>query len=306
MRDPGDPESPTMAMAVPAIPEDMLQRDRACLVVLTGPDAGEIVRVHGRVLIGRASDADVRFLDERVSRRHARISVEWPEIWIEDLGSLNGTFVDGVRIHRQPLRGGEKIHIGAAALLRFELQDQLDESFQYHMCQSALRDPLTGVYNRRYLFERLRSEFAYARRHGTSLSLLLVDIDDFKGVNDTHGHLVGDAVLAAIARHVSGIVRAEDVFARFGGEEFAVLARGIAVEGAYRFAERLRSAIESHPVRDGDRVIPVTVSVGVASLPAPGIETVDDLVGCADRALYEAKRGGRNRVCVAGKSFRGG
>ena len=279
--------------------EATLQRDRAYLVVIAGANVGEMFPVGGGLVIGRGGDAAVRVMDDEISRRHARIAVLGKDIFVEDLGSKNGTFVNGTPVRRQVLRDGDKIQVGASTVLRFSVHDQIEESFQKQMYESALRDPLTRVYNRKYLIDRLQSELAYAQRHTAPLSLLLFDVDHFKQVNDTKGHLAGDAVLVGLARHVLRIIRTEDVFARYGGEEFAILSRGIPLDGATRFGERLRSAIEGYPIMFEGEKITVTVSVGVTAVPEAQVEKVSELVALADRALYDAKDAGRNCVRVS-------
>ncbi|AKF07701.1 GGDEF domain-containing protein [Sandaracinus amylolyticus] len=280
------------------VSEATLQRDRAYLVVIAGANVGEMYPVGGGLVIGRGADADIRVMDDEISRRHARIAVLGKDILVEDLGSKNGTFLNGTAVRRKALQDGDKIQVGATTVLRFSVHDRLEESFQRHMYESALRDPLTRAYNRKYLLDRLQSELAYAQRHASPLSLLLFDVDHFKRINDTYGHPAGDAVLVGLSRHVLRIIRTEDVFSRYGGEEFGILSRGIPLDGASRFAERLRTAIEGYPImHDGVRIT-VTVSVGVTAVPQAKVEDPSELVVLADRALYQAKHQGRNRVCV--------
>jgi diguanylate cyclase (GGDEF)-like protein len=197
------------------------------------------------------------------------------------------------------------------------------------MFESALRDPLTRAFNRKYLEERLDSEFAYSLRHGTPLTLLLFDVDHFKNINDSLGHLAGDSVLTQLADHVLRVIRAEDVLARYGGEEFAIVSRGIDRDAAQQFAERLRASVERGPfvhsaretqppsdpaslsLRDTGRVtwtdpskatrVPLTISVGAATMPDPEIGQPIQLLARADDALYRAKAAGRNRVRVHGR-----
>jgi diguanylate cyclase (GGDEF)-like protein len=160
-----------------------------------------------------------------------------------------------------------------------------------------VRDALTRAHNRRYLVDRLASETAYARRHATKLSLILFDIDHFKLVNDTYGHVAGDEVLREVAALVSRLIRTEDVFARLGGEEFVVLARGIGHASAGQFAERIRLAVERLEVASEDAVVRVTISLGYAALDelGDGQRTGEGLLRLADARLYGAKRAGRNR-----------
>jgi diguanylate cyclase (GGDEF)-like protein len=160
-----------------------------------------------------------------------------------------------------------------------------------------MHDPLTSLFNRRYLDDHLKAEFAFAQRHGTKLSLLLIDADHFKKVNDTWGHAAGDSALRALAEHLRGAVRHEDMIARFGGEEFAVLAREITAEGALSVAERIRVLVEANPVRlDDGQSVSITVSVGVVTMSGERTyATADALLEAADEALYRAKQAGRNR-----------
>jgi diguanylate cyclase (GGDEF)-like protein len=283
----------------PLVSAAALRRDRAYLVVVAGQNVGEMFPLGASVVIGRGSDADVRVVDDQISRRHARILVQGSEASIEDLGSKNGTFVNGAAVQREKLKDGDKVQIGTATVFRFAYHDEIEESFQRQMYESALRDPLTRIYNRKYLIDRLHSEVAYSLRHATPLSLLLFDVDHFKKINDTRGHPAGDSVLVGLARHVLRIIRTEDVFARYGGEEFAILSRGIGLEGSKKFAERLRAAIGTYPFMHEQERIHVTISIGISSMPRGDVAKAEDLVSLADQALYQAKGSGRNRVCLA-------
>jgi len=211
--------------------------------------------------------------------------------------SRNGTFVNGERISGTvELKDGDKVQVGRGTVLRFGFQDQLDESFHENLLSSALRDGLTKLFNKRYLMDRLDSELKFALRHETSLSLLLLDIDHFKKINDTHGHLAGDAVLANLAQVLGRAVRNEDVVARFGGEEFAIILRAIGIDPAVQMAERLRRLIEASSALTSGLALKATVSIGVAGLPSTLVKTPEELVEAADKALYRAKAEGRNCV----------
>ncbi len=161
----------------------------------------------------------------------------------------------------------------------------------------AMRDALTGTYNRGETLRRLEEETERTRRERKPLSLIMMDIDHFKKINDTHGHLVGDAVLKETVRRVQSVVRSYDVVGRFGGEEFLVILPNADGEIAVRVAERIRAAVASRPVIDGAVSVTVTLSAGVAT--AEAVQAVDALIQSADEALYQAKRTGRNRVCRA-------
>ncbi len=161
----------------------------------------------------------------------------------------------------------------------------------------AHTDPLTEVLNRRALTERLVAEMERVKRYESTMSFLLIDLDHFKRVNDTHGHLVGDDVLMEVASLLQRAVRAVDVVARYGGEEFVIVLPETGVVGATAFAERIRELIESHAFTQvRGQPLRLTTSVGVACYPVPGVETVEDLFAAADQALYRAKAEGRNRV----------
>jgi two-component system cell cycle response regulator len=269
----------------------------AYLVVISGPSFGEMYKLKGdRSTLGRGDRADIRVLDDGVSREHAAIERDGGKMVLVDQGSTNGTFCNGARIKRQDLTDGDKISIGATTILRFTYQDQIDEHYQKKLFESALRDGLTSTFNRRYFVDRLHTEIRFAVRHEKSLALLFLDIDHFKKINDVHGHLAGDEVLASVARVMTATIRAEDVLARYGGEEFAVICREIDVEGARILGERLRAAIEGHRFEHGGKVIPVTVSIGAAV--EGKVDDAHAFIAAADAAMYEAKRGGRNRVCM--------
>ncbi len=272
-------------------------RDRAYLIVLAGASVGEMYKISGdSTVIGRGQQADIQVIDEGISRRHAEIVHKGEDIVIRDLGSTNGTYCNGERIAEHHLSDGDKIQVGSTTILKFTFHDSLDETFQRQMYESALRDGLTKIFNKKYFLDRLESEFAYAVRHRTPLSLVMFDIDHFKRINDTHGHLAGDYALSTLAKVVSDTIRQEDVFARYGGEEFAVICRGIDLGGALAFGERIRRCVDAQAFVYNGTDIKVTVSVGVAAVPEVGMKEPMELVGAADDALYQAKRQGRNRV----------
>ena len=277
------------------------QQVHAYLVVLAGTNLGEMYKIEGpESVIGRAMSAQLRLNDDGISRRHCRVLSIGGRVLIEDLGSANGTLVNGEMIQHHELTEGDKIRLGANTMLKFTYQDKLDETFQQQMYDAALRDGLTKCYNKKFFIDRLETEFAYAKRHGTMLSLVMFDVDHFKRVNDNFGHLAGDAVLVHLARITQSMLRTEDVAARYGGEEFAIICRGIPLLNAGVVGERIRAAVEQNNFDFQGKRLPVTISVGVAALPECQVAGPAELVGEADEALYEAKRSGRNRVCLKG------
>jgi two-component system cell cycle response regulator len=273
------------------------------LLVLSGPQVGELHRLTPDLVtvIGRG-DADLRVRDDGVSRRHCSIQPRGRGALLLDLGSANGTFIEGERVAEKLLSNDDRFQIGTSTTFKFSIADEMEAAVQRKLVEAALRDPLTGLYSRRHFQERFAAEVAVAHRHGRPLSLLLVDVDHFKGVNDRHGHLAGDEVLKTVARALTQGIRIEDILARFGGEEFVVLAREADATAAMALAERLRQLVEvaSTLWESGDEVpvgISVTVSIGVAQL-APD-QNERDLFQNADGAAYEAKKQGRNRVVLA-------
>lgn len=272
---------------------------RAYVIVIAGPDLGQMFALEGKSDIGRGQDASIRLLDTEISRAHARFSQEGDTVVIQDLGSTNGTFVNGAAIDRTALKDGDTIQIGTTTILKFSYHDQLEEEFQRKMYQAALRDGMTGAFNKKFFMERLESEMAFALRHQSPLSVVMFDLDHFKKLNDTFGHLAGDYVLKTLGAGIHAAVRGEDVFARYGGEEFVVLSRGIDLASAKHFAERLREWVAGYPFVFDGRTIPVTTSLGVASFPQTSADSGKALLAKADEALYRAKTGGRNRVETA-------
>jgi diguanylate cyclase (GGDEF)-like protein len=271
---------------------------RPCLIALAGPLIGEVFALANAdgFLIGRDQSAQLRLMEEGVSRRHAELMVDKGRVRLLDLDSTNGTWVGGVRVKTHLLNDGDRIRLGQTTVLKFTYHDPVEESFQRQLFEAALRDALTRAFNRRYFLQRLAAEMAFADRHRAPLGLLILDVDHFKTVNDTWGHLAGDAALQRVAEVILAKIRLDDVLARYGGEEFAVIARDTSIDGCMRLAERLRSAIIETRFEHEGRPIELRVSVGVAALPHPDYKTVEALIGAADEALYRAKNSGRNRV----------
>jgi diguanylate cyclase (GGDEF)-like protein len=275
-------------------------RKRGSLLVVSDVRLGMLIPIDAEVTIGRSDEALIVLDDESLSRRHARFFPVHGAFMVQDLGSTNGTLVNGLPITEpRTLADGDQIQLGVRTLLRFSLQDDLEFDASRKLYEATVRDGLTGVFNRHFLDERLQSEFAFARRHGTPLSLLMLDADHFKRVNDTHGHPAGDEVLRRIAAALTEMVRTEDVVARYGGEEFVLLLRATPMELACGVAERIRASIELLQIDHGGTRIPVTVSIGLAcQRPERNYDAASGLLASADAALYQAKENGRNRVFI--------
>jgi two-component system cell cycle response regulator len=272
------------------------------LVRMDGSDVGQVTTLTGTdIEIGRLAQCELHLPFEGVSRKHARITWKAGKYFVEDLGSANGTFVQGTRIDgREELLDGNVLQLGPRVVFRYSVTDTGEEKILRQLYESSVKDSLTGAYNREYFGERFKSEVAYSVRHQTELSLVFLDVDHFKKVNDTYGHPAGDAVLIATVAALSRTLRTEDVVARYGGEEFAVVLRGIALGPATTVGERLRGLVENARVAHGEESIRCTISAGCASLACCEAPSAEAMIAIADRRLYVAKRGGRNRVVAAG------
>ncbi len=232
-----------------------------------------------------------------LSRTHARIRYLGSEVTIEDLGSRNGTYVNDRSVRRPVgLASGDRFQVGAVHF-KFLHEKDVEHAYYEAIYEMVVRDGLTGVFNRRKFLEEANREVVRAQRHDRSLALTLIDIDEFKQVNDSYGHLAGDAVLKQLASRIGSRVRQEDVFARLGGEEFAILSPETDAVGAARHAEALRRICEAEPFDCTAARIDLTCSFGVAGLAAEH-RGIEDLLRSADGALYRAKREGRNGVWV--------
>ncbi len=286
--------------AVPRLPSS--SKAHAFLLVLSGPQLGTIfpLAADRDLTLGRREDAEILIGDDGVSRMHATLRVDGERAILRDLGSANGTYVDGARVQEALLVNGSRVHLGLQTVLKFIFTDDLEADYQRKLVEGALQDPLTGLYNRRLLEDRLGSELAGAKRHGRVVSVLMVDIDLFKVINDTHGHLAGDEVLRMVARTLRATIRKEDFVARFGGEEFVVIARETDLDGALLLGERIRHAVERSRCVWQDVPLSATVSVGVTVSAQPAVfvqgESERQLIDAADKALYRAKQEGRNKV----------
>jgi diguanylate cyclase (GGDEF)-like protein len=283
-----------------AIPSAMPVCDRGTLTMVSGTEAGSLYRLGATTVIGRSLDCQVKIHEAGVSRRHALITQSGEtEYYVQDLGSRNGTTVRGRPITRARLTDGDRVGIGPV-FFRFALADETEEMALRRRYEFSIVDGLTGAMNRKHFDDRLIGELAYAKRHKADVSLMIIDVDHFKKINDRHGHQAGDAALRRLAAVIRSTLRVEDVFARYGGEEFAIIARGIDSKKSLAFAERVRVLVEKTQFLHNTMALPITVSIGVASLAHCRDASVDQLISLADSRLYVAKASGRN--CCKGAS----
>lgn len=269
----------------------------AYILFMSGPLQGKLHCLQGdKTIIGRDDGVDIQIKDIRISRQHFQINIMGGNAILEDLGSTNGTYVNGQRVKVHTLQDGDKIQIPASVVIKFAYGDKGEQMFHEEFYQMANFDAVTSIASRHYFMKRLDEEFSYANRSNMPLSLLMIDIDFFKKVNDKYGHLAGDLALNHVAKQIKETVRTEDILGRYGGEEFAVVLRGIDHKGAVLLAERVRRRVEETPMRFENQNISVTISIGVATLLDKNVETPKKLIDEADQNLYTAKQGGRNRV----------
>ena len=261
-----------------------------------GKSSSRVFDSHGG-RIGRAPDNDwiLPDPDRYVSSHHCRVHFKGGR-WILEDTSTNGVFVNDRQVKKLELRDGDFVQIGET-IFKFLSGSNVEAKYHQEMYSLTTLDGLTKAYNRRYFAEALEREILRSRRYERPLCLALLDIDHFKKINDTYGHLAGDQVLRDLSRIVLDAIRKEDIFSRYGGEEFALLRPEIGVEGARTLCERLRESIENAVFEYNDERSPVTVSCGISATPeAPLSITGEQLVERADAKLYEAKLGGRNQV----------
>ncbi|WP_442505131.1 diguanylate cyclase [Novipirellula sp. SH528] len=247
--------------------------------------------------VGRDASCGLNIADSSVSRRHALIERTGDEYHVTDLQSTNGTRVNELPVESATLKPGDRVQFGNY-IFKFLSSNHIELHYHEAVYSMMTRDGLTGTLNKRSFLDIIHREFQKSLHRGTSLCLIMMDIDHFKSVNDTRGHLAGDEVLKELGNRVNSVIAEHDVFARYGGEEFAILLTDLVNSEAIEVAQRCRAAVEAEPFPTSVGPLPITISVGVAefaSLESP--EHEDQLVQAADAKLYEAKHGGRNRVC---------
>lgn len=270
-----------------------------CFLVQIHPldmDRGPIL-LEDEVILGRSVDCDLHVEDGSVSRQHARIHRTIEGFVVTDLGSTNGIRVNNQNTDQRALSSGDRLQIGGH-VFRFLAGNDFESQYHETMYAMMTRDGMTGVYNKRYLLECLEREIARCKRYQRPVAIAMIDIDHFKLVNDTHGHLVGDEVLKEFAERLGKTLRNDEVLARFGGEEFALVMAEADVHQAFDVAERCRVAICESPFDTQVGPLEITASFGVAAPVPSELTTPDKLMSDADARLYDAKHNGRNRVAV--------
>ena len=291
-----DPNSKTdrHTVAQPPPREDDTFKPR--LIVVSGVMLGfQLELGSALVVVGRASECGLSLPHPSVSRHHCRIWREGSSYVIEDLGSTNRTYLNGKPITRAELRDGDQIGVGSNAIKYFT-GASMEATYHNELIDLAIYDGLTGFYNRRH-FRGLLDEYMEKLKAGAPVSVLIMDLDHFKRVNDTYGHLCGDQVLTRAAQIIRENAPAGAPIGRLGGEEFALALRNVSIAHAVVLGENIRAAMAVAPIETKEATLPVTISIGAAQTDVPPA-TSADLLRRADEQLYRAKQEGRNRVCA--------
>ena len=267
------------------------------LVAYAGSTLGRVFPLPlGETLLGRSPDCGLALPDGEVSRRHACLHVTPGGVRLEDLGSTNGTRLNGIPLHGSAtLLAGDRVTVGGH-VLKLVAMDPLERAFHETLLDLSTRDPLTGLANRSCVLAELQNRFGLSLRYGRPLSVVICDLDHFKRVNDAHGHAAGDQVLRAFGAWATASLREADLAGRIGGEEFLMVLPETDLAGAQPFAERLRQVVASRPVPVSSGGLGVTCSLGIAQRRPDDLDA-GQLLARADAALYRAKAEGRDRVC---------
>ena len=275
------------------------RKSEACLVIVLGKPLGKRFALNSKTMvIGRGSECQIPMLDSSLSRAHAQVlKKDNGRFYLNDLHSTNGTYLNDQKLtpgKAVEVKDGDFLKTGNV-IFKFIGRGKIDNVFHKDILNLATRDDLTGTLNRQSLMSALEERFHKARMSKKPLSAIVIDLDQFKSVNDTFGHAAGDFVLKETAKVAQGIIRGDDFIGRFGGDEFMVVLSGTSLTNACIVAERIRAKIENHSFTYGGNRISVTVSLGVSSLD-DSIQSIGKFFERADGAQYNAKKNGGNQV----------
>lgn len=296
----------TVVTVISKVPKEQAKKD-ACLVVINGADLGKkYVLSQSSTVIGRSSKVDIQIDEESISRSHAVIDNYGDSVIARDLESTNGTYVNDNQVREKKLMDGDQIKIGRT-IFKFLSGSNVEAQYHDEIYKLTTTDGLTQIYNKRYFLKEMEREMSRSLRYDRELTLVMLDIDHFKAINDTYGHLAGDHILRQVARRIKEHIRRDDVFGRYGGEEFILMLPELGkVQGAH-LGEKLRRLIDGEPFIFDNISIPITMSMGVADLVEyrDAVAALGDpelnpfaFVKISDDRLYVAKQTGRNRVVM--------
>jgi two-component system cell cycle response regulator len=282
-----------------------LRKSVASLVIVKGNDIGNQFFIRrNSLVIGRSESADIVIRDKRISRFHAKIDVTYipqekrASYTISDLGSTNHVYVNGQKVQSRQIENDDKIQLGKT-ILKFEIQDKIDSKFHADIQRKVKYDGLTSLLTYESFKDAVNWEITNAGARNRKLVLLMMDLDNFKKVNDTYGHLTGSFILKEIGRLINDNLRLFDISARYGGEEFVSCLPDTDKREAFHAAERLRNIIADNVFVHDNKRVKITISIGLSQFPDNGL-TLEELVRSSDEMLYRAKSDGKNRVVVAG------
>ncbi len=289
-------EQETRVTRILGLLERVSADSESCLVQIHGPNLGKkYVLDAEEFTIGRDMKNNIVVDLDNVSRSHAMVKTRQGRSYVHDLGSTNGTYLNDEEVLEETsLRSGDFVKVGGA-IFKFLSGGNIETLYHEEIYQLTIVDGLTQINNKRYLMEFLEREMGRCHRYNRALSLIMIDVDHFKNVNDTHGHIAGDFVLREVAQRVKQRIRKEECFARYGGEEFAIVMPESGPDNARRFAEKLRKIVADHSFVFEGKEMAVTISLGVADMTAEMTEPAQ-FIKAADENLYEAKKAGRNQV----------
>lgn len=297
----------TITSDLPPLAKQMLLAESksktACLLILDGSDAGNLIALGSRPLIlGRSPDCDVVLRDEGVSRHHAKVKLENNNrLSIIDLKSSNGTYVRGEKIEQAVLEVGDKVLFGRHTLVRFILEDALDRVYQQDGTQRTTRDSLTGIFSYQYMEERIASELSYAKRHLTPLTVVMFRVDKLPSITRELGPETRDQLFVLLSQAVADVIRTEDIFGRSRNDGFAIIANGVGEKGGAILGDKVRTQLANRPVTASSRneEFQVTVSVGGVTVePATDVDHIK-VLAMAEHNLRQAQRRGLSQVMMS-------
>lgn len=271
------------------------------VTAISGPRTGLSFQIaqNADMTLGRSPDAGIQVIDTGISREHIHMKFDGVSVIVEDLDSANGTYVNGKRLTGKiEIKNGDQVSIGVSTVLKFSLDNQLDAEYKSYVEEQLTKDTLTSAYNRKAFAHFLNSAYIAAKRDFSSICLFMIDVDNFKNINDSYGHQVGDKILKHIADKLIQTVRSADIVCRYGGDEFAIICPNIDSLRGLQLAEQARLNIESMSFTVNGKKINTTLSIGISNYPDNEIKCVSQFIAYADKAMYKAKRRGRNQIGV--------
>lgn len=269
------------------------------ITAISGPKTGLSFKLdpHTNITLGRSPDASIQIIDPGISRTHISTHFDGTSVFVEDLNSANGTYINGTSlIGKTQIKNGDQVSIGMSTVLKFSLNNQLDAEYKDYIEEQLSKDILTKAYNRKAFAHFLNSAYITAKRDLSPLSLFMIDVDNFKTINDTYGHPVGDTILKHITDKLIQTVRSVDIVCRYGGDEFAIVCPNIDSLSGLQLAEQIRNNIEAMNFTISEAKINTTISIGISNFPNNDIKCVSQFIAYADKAMYKAKRKGRNQI----------